>query len=83
VLSPTAWLPSKLYEIEEKGKELSNVYSLNGSCSHVWHNGANSCSMQYSMQWELHQILRESICYVSKLYQNCYKHCYNCETIDI
>jgi hypothetical protein len=20
--------------------------------SHVWHNGANSCSMQYSMQWE-------------------------------
>jgi hypothetical protein len=18
----------------------------------IWHNGANSCSMQYSMQWE-------------------------------
>jgi hypothetical protein len=55
------WLPSKLYEIEEKGKELSNVYSY-GPCSHVWHNGANSCSMQYSMQWELYQILRESLC---------------------
>jgi hypothetical protein len=49
VLSPTASLPSKLYEIEEKGKELSNVYSY-GPGSHVWHNGSNSCSMQYSMQ---------------------------------
>jgi hypothetical protein len=30
----------QLYEIEEKGKELSNVYS-HGPCSHVWHNGLN------------------------------------------
>jgi hypothetical protein len=34
------------------------------TCLIVWHNGANSCSMQYSIhcQWELYQILRESIC---------------------
>jgi hypothetical protein len=32
VLSPTAWLPSKLYEIEEKAKEASNVYNCANSC---------------------------------------------------
>jgi hypothetical protein len=50
-------------------------------CSHVWHNATVQTPVQCSVQCNENSARSYKNLSVSKLYQNCYKHCYNCETI--